>query len=243
MNVKNDFNHPKRSRSLQRAKRRKTNIVLNSLIIIVVLLIIIVASVIFLGGGKNDKKSSAPTTSKQEQHNSKNTNQTNNNSKDNNNVNNDSSTDNSNSKDNSTDSNTTEKNQADNTDVNDNGDSSLDSSKVVSTEGNDANIKKTYVDPNWAPVGTSQTGGHEYSSDENSPDWKEKEKALSYATGLSPDNMTLWYLGRSSTSSDSVEGTVTSKKNKKVYRVYLNWVDGQGWKPTKVEELKANDRH
>ncbi|KQL53463.1 hypothetical protein AN964_08120 [Heyndrickxia shackletonii] len=234
----NDYNHPNRSRSLQRAKRRKTNIILNSLIVIVILLIVIVACTIFLGGGKNDNKNTAPANTTHTQDKTKNTSK---NEKDNqNNGNNDNSTGTVNDN-NDQSGNATDDNQSDNSSTNENGDTSLNNSDVVANEGNDGNVKKTYVNPNWKPVGTSQTGGHQYSSDSNSTDWKEKEKALSYATGIPTDQITIWYMSRSGSDS-SVIGTITSKKNKKAYRVYLEWVDGQGWKPSKVEELEHNDR-
>lgn len=233
----NDYNHPNRSRSLQRAKRRKTNIILNSLIVIVILLIIVVASTIFWGGGKNDNKNSAPANTAHKQEKAKDSNQSKNDSNDKNNGNNDSTGTNSNDQT----GDTSDNNQSDNSAGNENGDSNLDDSSVVANEGNDANVKKTYVNPDWKPVGTSQTGGHQYSSDSNSADWKEKEKALTAATGIPNDQMTIWYMSRNGSDS-SVIGTITSKKNKKAYRVYLEWVDGQGWKPSKVEELEHNDR-
>ena len=32
------------------------------------------------------------------------------------------------------------------------------------------------------------------------------------------------------------------ENNPQSYRVYIEWVDGEGWKPVKVEELKENDK-
>lgn len=32
-------------------------------------------------------------------------------------------------------------------------------------------------------------------------------------------------------------GTVTSKDQTEKYRIYLEWVDGQGWKPTQMDVL------
>ncbi|PKR85166.1 YrrS family protein [Heyndrickxia camelliae] len=229
----NDYNHPNRSRSLQRAKRRKTNIILNSLIVIVILLIIIVASFIFLGGGKDDNKSSAPANTAHKQETSIDSNK----SKSESNGDKNGSSDGTVSDNNDNTGDSSDDSSADK----DSDNSQLDDSNVVANEGNDPNVKKTYVNPSWKPVGTSQTGGHQYSSDFNSTDWKEKEKALSYATGIPSDQMTIWYMSRVGSDS-SVIGTITSKKDKKAYRVYLEWIDGQGWKPSKVEELNHNDR-
>ena len=62
-------------------------------------------------------------------------------------------------------------------------------------------------------------------------------KAVSYATGLDQANMTIWFLGRDKSGESDSVGTVSSKDKQQKFRVYLKWVDGDGWKPTKVEVL------
>ncbi|QQZ10781.1 YrrS family protein [Heyndrickxia vini] len=221
----NNFDNQFRSRSDQRSKRRKTNLILNSLIVIVVVLIIVVASTIFYGG-RNDEKNASAAKNKVSQH-------TKNNDK--------STTKNNDSQDNKvTDESTNDSNQETNEEANDETKQDLESKDTVVEDSNEPNVKKSYTNPNWKSVGTEQTNGHQYSSDQNSTDWKEKEIALSYATGIPVDNMTIWYLSRNGTDNEVV-GTITPKDQSKVYRVYLSWIDGQGWKPTKVLELKEND--
>ena len=39
-----------------------------------------------------------------------------------------------------------------------------------------------------------------------------------------------------------VEATITNGKQTETYRVYLTWIDNKGWKVTKYEELKRNDK-
>lgn len=97
--------------------------------------------------------------------------------------------------------------------------------------------KKAIVNPEWKPVGTKQTGEHVSKYDGQSDDWNEKKKAISYATGLSEDQL---YFDRiqNGGSPQKSEGIVRSKDNSKKYKVYLEWVDGQGWKPVKMDVLK-----
>src|SRR5699024_3718415 len=97
--------------------------------------------------------------------------------------------------------------------------------------------KKAIVNPDWKPVGTKQTGEHVSKYDGQSDDWNEKKKAISYATGLSEDQL---YFDRiqNGGSPQKSEGIVRSKDNSKKYKVYLEWVDGQGWKPVKMDVLK-----
>ncbi|MED4934437.1 DUF1510 family protein [Heyndrickxia coagulans] len=108
-------------------------------------------------------------------------------------------------------------------------------------KSNESNVKEVITDSSWKPVGTGQTGGHVYSASSTSLDWKEKLKALSYATGIPEDNMTVWFLEHGATTDEAI-GTVSAKNSDTTYRVYLTWVDGKGWKPTKMYELIENDK-
>lgn len=107
---------------------------------------------------------------------------------------------------------------------------------IVSEQSSDPNVEEVIVDSAWQPIGTSQTGDHVSSYDKSSIDWAEKVEALSYASGLDSSNMYVKFLGNGGSPQKSI-GTVTSKDGKEIYRIYLDWVDGQGWKPTKKEKL------
>ncbi|WP_019154608.1 YrrS family protein [Robertmurraya massiliosenegalensis] len=105
--------------------------------------------------------------------------------------------------------------------------------EVVTEGGTDSNVIRTIVNPSWEPVGTVQTGEHVNQYD--GVDWDEMVKAIHYATGLAENNMTIQFLGNNGPNKSV--GTVYSKDKSQIYRVYIEWVDGGGWKPTKVEEL------
>ncbi|PID23841.1 hypothetical protein CSV60_13230 [Sporosarcina sp. P7] len=97
--------------------------------------------------------------------------------------------------------------------------------------------KKVVVNPDWKPIGTKQTGEHVSKYDGQSDDWFEKKKAIAYATGMSEDQMYFERIQNGGSPQKS-EGIVRSKDNSKKYKVYLEWVDGQGWKPVRMEILK-----
>ncbi|RIW37627.1 DUF1510 family protein [Bacillus salacetis] len=118
---------------------------------------------------------------------------------------------------------------------------SSDDKKKIVKESDAPNVKKEIVNPAWKPIGTQQTGEHVAKYEEDSADWQEKVQALSYATGLPEDNMTVWWLERNG-GPDKAIGTVAPKDQSTTYRVYLQWVDGKGWKPVKMEELIENDK-
>ncbi|MGE7905388.1 YrrS family protein [Peribacillus sp. NPDC094092] len=114
--------------------------------------------------------------------------------------------------------------------------------ELVEMEGSgDGNVAATYTSESWKPVGTEQSGEHTTSFDKGSVDWNEMSKAIASGAGIDESSMKLWWLQNGGSSSTAI-GTVSEGDNPKTYRVYIEWVDGSGWKPVKVEELKTNDK-
>jgi hypothetical protein len=229
-----EFNGP--SRSNQRAKRRKTNLILNSLIVIVLLLIIIVSFSIFFSNGDeasdNVPNQKIETNVKDEESVNANDGE----DEDNNSDVEEEAVETSSPVDSETDS---EETVTDETDSEDETVTEPESEDVV-TEGNssDPNVKSTITNPDWLPVGTVQSGEHVPVYDESSTDWQEMLKAVSYGTGIDQNHMTVWFLGRNKQGAENQSvATVSTKDNSQTYRVFIEWVDNQGWKPIKIEEL------
>ena len=110
----------------------------------------------------------------------------------------------------------------------------------VTEDPNDPVVSKSIVDPAWAPIGTSQHGEHVSLYDGNSLDWQEKLQALTYTTGLPADDMIVWKLKNGGSPQKSI-GIVSSKDKAEKYRVYLEWVDGEGWQPVQMDLLETLD--
>lgn len=217
--MQDDF---QQSRFNQRSKRRKTNLILNGLIGIVLVLIIVVSGVIFLG---NDDKAATETEQEQSVEASNEANEGEESSKEET-EGSDSET---NEEDSTTDSSSSNEESSEEASSNDN-------EEVIVTEGGaDSNVVKTIVNPNWEPIGTSQTGEH--TNVYSGVDWDEMVSAIEYATGLTEANMTIKFLGNDG--HNKSKGTVFSKDRTQIYRVSIEWVDGKGWKPTLVEELAS----
>lgn len=205
-------------RSEMRSKRRRTNMILNGLIALVLLLIIIVSVSIFANDDEAEMQQDQAVENKAS------------NSKD--------------AADNKTnqDQGASKQSKVSQEDADDQDtDADIDSDKVdnsaVVTEGGGDNVQRTIVNSDWEPIGTSQTGPNSTES----VDWDERVKALAYAIGADESNMTVWYLSRDGGPNKSI-GTVTENGNPQAYRVYLEWQDGDGWMPVKVEELIENDK-
>lgn len=115
---------------------------------------------------------------------------------------------------------------------------STDEKDVITVNSNDSNVIEAKINPNWKPVGTSQTGEHITQYNQGSTDWQEMLKAISYATNVDVSNMTVLWIGNGGEPNKNVIGTISTKDTGQIYRVYLDWYDGEGWKPTKMEQLK-----
>ncbi|MBC1473615.1 DUF1510 family protein [Listeria grandensis] len=114
--------------------------------------------------------------------------------------------------------------------------------KETTEKSDDPNVSQV-IKKDWKPVGTEQKGDHVNSYEMKSQDWEEKVNAFSKATGIDKGDMTIWYVGRGEDPATQSIGTVTTKSDPDTaFRVYITWIDGEGWKPTKVEELKTNDK-
>jgi Sec-independent protein translocase protein TatA len=223
---------------LDRRSKSKTNKVLNIMIAVVVLLIVVVGATILTGNGSDKESASTEVKNEDKNANENSADRDSEQKKDENTVSMDEESNSTESKDKNKD----KKKEEEKEDSSEEKESvALDDSNAQVEESSEPNVKRTIVHPDWEPVGTQQSGEHVSSYDTGTPDWQEKVKALSYATGIPEGNMTVWYIEGNGGPQKSI-GTVTEKGGSTAYRVYLQWTDGQGWQPTKVEELIENDK-
>ncbi|PLS01240.1 DNA primase [Neobacillus cucumis] len=206
--LSNDFNS---SRSGYRAKRKKTNIVLNTLIVVVLLLIIFVAYNIFASGNDNASSSPKKESTKTEQKQTTETKK-------------------------STDTKKKEE-EAVSTDDQSSADATADDQESEETTAPEQPDDTQAVVTDEGSSSTSQTGDHKMTFE--GEDWQAMINAISNATGLDQSNMTVYWLGSDKSTTNAAVGTVASKDKSKKYKVYIKWVDGQGYVPTKVEELSS----
>ncbi len=208
------------SRAGYRAKRKKTNFVLNGLIVVVLLLIVFVAYSIFLSGNdktasKKEVQTTAAKTTAEKQSVKINKDKT------------------------STEKSSTSNQQKEKT----KDQSQSDEAKTATTEGdNSSDQLQTVVTPETpnssSTAPTASNGQHVTSYDSSSADWQQMLAAISAATGVDQGNMTVWFLGSDKSTPNGSVGTISPKDNKqKKFRVNLQWVEGQGWKATNVQQV------
>lgn len=218
--MKNDFQGS--SRANYRAKRKKTNLVLNGLIGIVLLLIVFVAYSIFLSGNdktaanKDGQTTAAKTTTEKKSVNK---------------TKNDTSSD---AKNTTTQNSSKEKN---NQVVGDQANTAASSSTSKDNQTN-SDQQQTVNGPDANTTAPASSTQHVTSYDSNSQDWQQMLQTMSSAAGIDQGNMTVWFLGSDKSTPGGSVGTISAKDNSgQKFRVYLQW-DGQGYKATKVEQVQ-----
>lgn len=214
------------SRYGQRTKKRKANIILNSLIGLVFILIVVVAANIFLGGDKEKvieqenppTEEQGTTPDEEEQEGETEPEPIVEGEED----------------ENSQEVTAPETTEDDERNVEEPNEYSEEGQVVIGGDPS-SNVIQTIINPNWRPVGTVQEGVHTNVYD--GIDWDEMVEAITYATGLEKENMTIHFLGNNG--HNKSVGTVYSKNKQEIYRVYIEWIDQEGWKPEKVEQLAS----
>lgn len=111
---------------------------------------------------------------------------------------------------------------------------------VTIVPNEDEVIKESIINTAWQPIGTEQTGVHESKYVKESIDWIEKQKAIAYATGFTEKELIYWRIKNGGSPQKSI-GIVSTMDKSEKFRVYLEWVDEQGWQPVKMDKLNTLD--
>ncbi|CAG9619417.1 YrrS family protein [Sutcliffiella rhizosphaerae] len=214
------------SRYGRTTKRKKTNMVYNILIGVVFIFIIVLGSSLFFG--KND-----PTTDTENQL----ANDQQQNESDENTPTEDEKAEEEEAA-RSEEEEEPEEEESQEEDENEENENDSNSETEVSENSDDPNVIKTMTNAGWGPVGTSQSEPHTSVYDENHIDWQEKLNAVHAATGLNSGDYTLMFLGNGGSEHHAV-ASIRNKSTGENFKIYLEWVTNEGWKPTKVEQVKA----
>ena len=204
----------------QRQKRNKMDRVLNYLIGIVIVLICISSYLIFFTGDKEEVQPDEPNG--QVSNNSESNESNESNEPDSSNVGiadneqGDKQEDDSNEEENEQDS----------------------STSAIVSPSTDPIVSEVIVDPNWQPTATAQTGPHTSVFAEGHIDYEEKLATIFSVTSLSEENSIIWKITNNG-SADTAIAVVSSKDKEQKYRVSIEWVPNEGWKPVKLEKLNT----
>ncbi|WP_404453124.1 YrrS family protein [Virgibacillus necropolis] len=231
----NDFNNSSR---VDKFEKRRKNTKSISLFLVLGGILIIFLLGMFLFGGDDEAENGQPSTESSSD-NSGESNDEDTKDGTSSDENDESTTDDSANSDDSSNGETEDPNANDDQSTTDDNSDNSDVEKENVEVSDDPNVKEAYT-ADWQPIGTEQQGPHTKNFDEGAQDRIEMEKAARVATGIQQGDMITWWLDN--VGGQDVIATVSNKAQDNTYRVYLTWVDNEGWKPTKVEVLKENDK-
>nr|WP_239585364.1 YrrS family protein [Amphibacillus cookii] len=103
----------------------------------------------------------------------------------------------------------------------------------------DDNVIYAYTS-NWEPISTQQEEPHQITWDQSSQDWREMMQAAELATGVGIEEM--YYLWVSGDGPKSVIATFSNARMDEHFRVYITWIEYQGWQPERVDILHRHDQ-
>ncbi|WP_339195094.1 YrrS family protein [Solibacillus sp. FSL R5-0449] len=111
------------------------------------------------------------------------------------------------------------------------------SGEIVSPS-DDPSVKEVITNPNWPAYPTAQTGNHVSTYEKGHIDYEEKLKAIFSVIDLQQENSIVLRVNNNG-SAESAIAVVTSMDKEQKYRVSIEWVDNEGWKPVQVEVLST----
>ncbi|MEK4736765.1 MULTISPECIES: YrrS family protein [Bacillus] len=96
--------------------------------------------------------------------------------------------------------------------------------------------KGSQTNPSWKPIGTEQGAKPAMKFKEGTLDWNEMKKAISYAVDVPEGQLVFDFIGNNG--ENKAYGNVRDKQSNKKYKVDIDWVENQGWKPVSVQVVK-----
>ncbi|PHG46740.1 YrrS family protein [Bacillus toyonensis] len=96
--------------------------------------------------------------------------------------------------------------------------------------------KGSQTNPSWKPIGTKQGTKPEMKFKEGTVDWSEMKEAISYAVDVPESQLIFDFIGNNG--NNKAYGNIRDKQSNKKYKVDIDWVENQGWKPVSVQVVK-----
>lgn len=111
------------------------------------------------------------------------------------------------------------------------------SGDIVSSSSDPA-VKEVITNPNWPAYPTAQTGEHVSTYEKGHIDYEEKLKAIFSVIDLQQENSIVLRVNNNGSAQNAI-AVVTSMDKEQKYRVSIEWIDNEGWKPVQVEVLST----
>ncbi|MFL0405512.1 DUF1510 family protein [Bacillus nitratireducens] len=96
--------------------------------------------------------------------------------------------------------------------------------------------KGSQTNSSWKAIGTEQGAKPAMQFKEGTVDWNEMKKAISYAVDVPESQLIFDFIGNNG--NNKAYGNVRDKQSNKKYKIDIDWVENQGWKPVSVQVVK-----
>ncbi|PYF08802.1 YrrS family protein [Ureibacillus chungkukjangi] len=112
-------------------------------------------------------------------------------------------------------------------------------SKIIVQASNDPTVEEVIVNPEWKVTPTKQVGEHVSAYEKGHPDYEEKLTTFRQAVGLGENDIIFWSVKNGGSADSSIAVVSTGDKTEN-YRIHIQWLENEGWKPVKVEKLNQS---
>lgn len=110
------------------------------------------------------------------------------------------------------------------------------SAELIVESSDDPMVEEVMINPEWEVTPTEQTGEHVSAYQSGHIDYEEKLETFRNAVQLDESEIIFWSV-KNNGSTESAVAVVSTKDKSENYRIYIEWIENQGWIPVKVEKL------
>ena len=114
------------------------------------------------------------------------------------------------------------------------------SDATVINASDDPLVAEVWTSDAWQSYPTAQTGEHQSTFTKGHVDYEEKLQSIFSVVPIEQQESIIWSVKNNGNAKSAIAVISSNDKTQK-YRVAIEWVDEQGWKPVKVEVLNTLD--
>lgn len=119
-------------------------------------------------------------------------------------------------------------------------DSTVDASEdaAVVNASDDPLVAEVWTSESWQPYPTAQTGEHRSTFAQGDVDYEEKLQSIFSVVPIEQQDSIIWSVKNNGNAKSAIAVVSSNDKTQK-YRVAIEWIEQQGWKPIQVEVLNT----
>lgn len=120
----------------------------------------------------------------------------------------------------------------------DNGDVDINQATGVTNASNDPLVAEIWTSNEWQPYPTAQKGEHRSTFAQGDIDYEEKLQSIFSVIPIKQQESIIWSVKNNGNAKSAI-AVISSNDKVQKYRVAIEWVEQQGWKPVQVEVLNT----